>query len=232
MANDFDIPIFVHGIGVNDNLSFFEKKIIQIALKGVDYINCRDANSKNNLEKICNKAISVSPDVVFSLPFDIDKDDTKYCVVMPYNYKVLRQHFRTFSSKEEYYYQLMQRIADNKRVILTATTSSDLEECYLFGDYLKNRGFSCSVVACSTTDELISCLENATQIYAGRMHALIIGLLLNKELFPIKVSEKIENFENDYIDRKIDVDVIKKYSLEGLETLFNCIIKMGCEGEK
>ena len=224
MAKKQGVPVFVHGIGVNDNFNFIEKLILKRSLKDLTYINCRDANSKMNLQGFTSNYISVSPDVVFSLELKKDYDTDKYCILMPYCYDTAKKHFGVFKSRQDYYNTLLDIIEDEKDVVLTATTSSDLDECYVLRDYLMKHKVKCSVVECKTVSELIECFGKSNKIITGRMHALIVGELLDKKVIAIKISPKIDNFDNDYIQNSVNLKRINNLSKEGLNYLYNNIM--------
>jgi len=223
LAKRHNVPVFVHGIGVNDNLDFLEKSIFKLALSMAKYINCRDISSKEYIREIINKDIFVSPDVVFSMDLSTEVSDNESILIMPYNYDTAFRHFKSFDSRKEYYKMVYDDINNENKVILSATTSDDLEECKYLKEYLDKRGISCLVYHASNVHELLKCYGMVKTIYTGRMHGLILGMILGKRVRPILISRKLEDFSNQYLEKPCDISALKLESIKGLETLYRLI---------
>lgn len=215
------IPLFIYGVGVDDHIGNKESELYRKGFENAKVISCRDEQSGNNLRKITNKDIVVWPDVVFAagtLPHLFDGDNL---VVMPYDYDTAHLHFNTLVSREKYYNDLLVKIRSEryKELLLSSTTSSDLDECYQFGEFLNKNNIAYRIVQIQNFQELTKVYSGARKIYSGRMHALIVGLLCGIEVEPIEVSNKIRDFRKNYLNGKESTAETIELSIRGLHWL-------------
>lgn len=213
-----EVPLFIYGIGVDDNIRHREAALYK---RGVEYakaISCRDKQSARYLSKITDKDIAIWPDVVFSNGFIPKLSAGKNIVIMPYDYNIAHFHFSTLSSRKKYYNDLYKKIKSEKykELILSSTTSSDLNECYRFGKFLEKRNVAYRIVPVHDIHDLVELYSGARKIYSGRMHALIIGMLCGIEIEPIEVSDKIQDFRKNYLSRWKGCAEAKDFSMKGL----------------
>ena len=146
-------------------------------------------------------------------------------LIMPYSFVVARVHFSTLNSREAYYSWILERVEslNYKRIILSATTSVDLRECYLLQEFLRIKGISCDIVQINSVNELVELYESTKLLISGRMHALIIGGLCGIEWEAIEVSPKIVDYKDAFMKSENLIPGIKKMSLDGLERLWEIL---------
>lgn len=220
-----NVPVCIYGIGIDSNLSGYEKKHYKKMLDKVHYINCRDYDTALFFRTFFNADCAVSPDIAFTYLTQNNIDRQKTMVVMPYSYATAKRAFGMKASKEAYYRSILEKIIvlmknnDIKKVVLTATTTADADECLSFKGFLKESGISCEVVQACTVDELSELFKRSEIIITGRMHAMILAMVCNKQVCAIEVSDKIRVFENEYLSSKASVDEIRIDSLDGIKRM-------------
>ena len=73
-------------------------------------------------------------------------------------------------------------------------------------------------------EELSNLFSDSEVIITGRMHAMIIAMLCGCKIIPIRVSEKINTFEKEYLlSSKRTISNIKENAIKGVETLFKSL---------
>lgn len=219
-AVEYNVPIYIHGIGVDTNLNMIEKRLYHSGLKKVKYINCRDKVSAKYLKIICGRNISVSPDIAFTYhKLKETKKIKNNLIIMPYNYYIAKTNFIFFRNKKTYYDFLLNVIRNSKsngELLLASTTSSDLEECYTFQTFLERRNIRSRVCVVKNADELIELYSQAMVVCSGRMHAMILALVSDCKIISIPVSNKIRSFEKEYINYD-KIDDIFLEAIQGLK---------------
>lgn len=220
-AIKYDIPLFIYGVGVDDNIGRKESFLYKKGFEYAEAISCRDEQSAHNLRKITDRSTAVWPDVVFSIGAIPGLFNGDNLVVMPYDYSRAHSHFNTLSSREKYYHDMLSKIKSEKykELLLSSTTSSDLDECYRFGRFLEKKSVAYRIVLVQNFQELVELYVSAAKIYSGRMHALMIGLLCGIEVEPIEISGKIRDFKKNCIDGKEGCAVAIELSGKGLHWL-------------
>lgn len=221
-----DIPLFIYGVGVDDNMGKKESTMYKTGFENARAISCRDKQSADNLRKITDRDIVVWPDVVFSIGTIPGLFDGNNLVVMPYDYSTAHSHFNTLSSRKRYYNDLLIKIKSEKynELLLSSTTSSDLNECYRFGKFLEKKNIAYRIVQIQDFQGLVKLYSGAGKVYSGRMHALIIGLLCGIEIEPVEISGKIRDFRKNYINGKVGRAETIKLSKNGLRWLQTQIV--------
>lgn len=223
LAHKNKIPLYIYGIGVDDDLNW--RDVIRYG-RGVDYacyICCRDEISAYNLKKISTKSVDVYPDVVFSKGHIVNSKNNveeKYLLVMPYYFESAKKNFKSVSNREDYYRSILlviNKIGINK-ILLSATTSEDLYECSLYLCYLRKNGINCSISPVYSDDDLINIISGAEAIVSGRMHAMIIASLVGVKSYPLEVSPKIRDF-NETILINENIDNVISEARNGLDSL-------------
>lgn len=204
LASKYCIPLYIYGVGVDNNLDPHDISLYRDGLKYANKICCRDKQSAKSIKEYFSLDAEVWPDIVFSLGKINSSTYKKDLIIMPYSYETAHSHFKTVKSREDYYLQLEKAIdiEEYDKLILSATTSADLNECYRFGKHLDSQGISYSIVTNQSEKEMIEMIKTAKTVYSGRMHALILCLLCGINTIPIEISNKISDFSNNYLKGK------------------------------
>lgn len=213
------LPVIIYGVSVDSNITYFEEKIYKKLLKKVNVINVRDIQSQKKLQNM-GFNVNYSPDIAFSTK-DIKANYRKngeYVLFMPYDRITAKYSFGSHDKIEETYKKILKSINKNDKIILTATTSSDLIECNKVNDLLKENNYNSEIKISKTIDELLDYIINSKYIITGRMHAMIVGLVFNKKIYPINISNKIDVFNKEYLIKpNLNIKEIYKLSIEGLQ---------------
>ena len=139
------------------------------------------------------------------------RDDNLY-VVMPYDYKTYHNSFNHEMSEKEYNKIWVDKIIDlynsNKKVELMYTTPEDRAECEIVLDSIKDKKIrnNIQIIDYRNLEDFIKKLQTAKKVIAARMHALILGMVAGCEVESVNISDKLVNFEKEYINSKLSVD--------------------------
>lgn len=218
------IPIIVFGVGADSSLNEQEIKYYKKYLSKAEKINCRDKETAKILQNILKKTINISPDIAFIYKPKIN-DVKNYIVVMPYQYMTAKKAFGIDLSKEQYYDEIINKINNAKRcspqseIVLTATTSVDMNECIAFNNYIKQKQIQHKVLKIQTFEQLADLFERANVVITGRMHAMILGLVCDATVSPIRISDKVREFEKEYIQDFNNIEDISMKAEIGLENI-------------
>lgn len=226
IAKTRGIKVYIYGIGVDDNLTARDRKYYSEGFEIAKLVSCRDKESAAHLQHFVKREVEVWPDVAFSYSVNCRTKDKDSLLIMPYNYDVARVHFASLNSRESYYCWILERInaLNYKKIILSATTSADLKECYLLQDYLKEKRISCDIKQVKNIEELVELYESTKLLISGRMHALIVGALCGIDTEAIEISPKIIDYKNDVMKNGNSIEKIKKMSLAGLDRLWEALV--------
>lgn len=201
--------IILIGVGADSSFSQIEKKIYIKSLKECERIIVRDSFSQKILSEIFGVESSVLPDVAFLYSKSMIGHfrDELYPVVMPFDFDTYKYHFKNTKTFEEYYFEWKKYIDDElekcDRVMLAYTTSEDKKACYLLKDYLgKQYNSKVLIKETDSLDSLIDCISHATKLYTSRMHAMIIGYMMNKDIECVSVSQKTDQFKKEFLEAK------------------------------
>lgn len=219
------IPLYVYGVGVDSNLNLFERVLFSEGIKYACGITCRETSSAVLLRQLYKCQVEEAPDAVFSMDLASEKSDEENLIVMPYSFSLAKSHFHSLKSKEDYYNHLFQIIVEEhyEKLILTATTSIDLGECYAFSEYLISKGIDNVVVEMTDLSDMLKVYSGAYKIVSGRMHAMIIGMICKKEIVPLEISSKISEFNKQYLKGQSELDEIRSASLDGMKKIVSCM---------
>lgn len=224
-------PIFVVGVGADDQFSFIEKVIYQKCLAQVNNIYVRDKESQAILNRIFNISAQYIPDIVFNKR--LTNTDTNMfikeekLVVMIYDYDALQKNFENdFGTKKEYFYFWENLIKTNYQpdltITLAYTTIGDKKTTKEFYHYIKNN--TEMEVSLSNTDrlgELEELLKTTKILISGRMHGMILGLNHNCIIVPYIVSPKVKAFKEEWLKSDINYKSILKKQEKVIKQILN-----------
>ena len=222
LSRKYKIPLYLYGIGIDDNLSAYEIKKYKCLISNVKYINCRDYFSYEFIKSRFDKECSLSPDIAFSYESQMIKSKENV-IVMPYCYHTAVSAFSFLLSRQEYYQMLLEKampfILSGKRMIVTATTSADIQESYKFIEWINKKNIEMEMKYIYSIEMFENLFSSAECIISGRMHALIMGKIMDANIIPIEISQKIKQFAYDYNTHEFDLNIARKKSLDGIDLL-------------
>lgn len=213
------IPVYVHGVSGDTEMSDFYLKRYKRALKTCQYVSARDHSTESILQNVYSINASYCPDVVFSykhffeLPLE-DKTGDVICVPMPINENQLQTlGLRDRNDFYCYLAKLIEKndISDSKRIIITSTEAEDMDAVIGFYRYcLKNLRYDFKLVVNPTVNEFIGLLAKSSCVVSCRMHACILGLLSGNDIIPVPFKEKLAVFAREYSNAKVLEDTIEQ----------------------
>lgn len=220
-------PLILWGLGVDERFTFMEKLLYKRILKQAIYINVRDQNAADRMKKCFGIATDmVSPDIVFAYCPQIKEEENKdkgYIAVMPYSYNSARKYFHYGQERTIFYETILETVKrvwnreKNAEIILTATTGEDYAECLYLKEYLDRKCIKCSLIGVENAKELVKIYGRCKAVITGRMHAMILAFLCRKEILPLRISDKINGFEREYLVEKQTVEEVERRAEEGLD---------------
>lgn len=214
----YNIPIYIYGIGVDNNINRKEWKRYKKGLSKARLLCCRDKESALTLGQQISNSVHIYPDVVFAL--DIEQTDSfrENLLIMPYNFDTAHIHFKSIDTRENYYQNLLEIIENNeyKELILSGTTSADFDECENFSNLLKRLNIPHHISEMRDMQDLLHIYSQTKKLYSGRMHALILALLSGVEMEALEISDKVRCFSKTYLRQKVELSEVRGASKSGL----------------
>ncbi len=222
--------LYFYGVGVGMDFPNYHQTLYKYALKNINQIVLRDPKSVKYLKEYFNIDGKITHDVVFCIS-DLTKPEVKKSnkvLVGIIDYEVYL-HYNPNSNKDRnaYHQYWLDLIVSydliGKDIELFSTTSKDLEESKQFQVFLSEKGIIASLIQITDLDGLLEAVFNASCVFSGRMHALIIAISYEcPRIIPFNVSHKINEFERNYLTM-IDLQGIKKQIRKDIEKLVECM---------
>lgn len=204
--------IILFGVGLQGEYRGISKFMISYVLKNTKSVHVRDSLSVDILKKVFKKDSSLTYDVAFvynKIPkpeLNLNKIKYKYAIgVVDYNVFLLynkKQINTPQLTRKEYYMTWVDELnslEDLNRTALIYSTNEDRNESLLFKKFIKNK-FGIEVIMLENhkkSDFLVN-MGNSKIIISGRMHSLILALVLKREIIPYIISGKLEGFNKIY----------------------------------
>lgn len=224
---DKNLLVCIFGVGVDNNLTNKETEKLKSILNKVDFINCRDIQSKNYLNNILpSKNILLSPDIAFTVRCSIKDIKDNTILVMPYSYVTAKKSFNIKISREEYYHNILNSFISmypEYKVLLCATTTADVYECMYFSEFLFQHSVNSKLIRLAKVEQLVQYISSAKYIVTGRMHAMILADVCHTNIIPIKISNKIERYLSEYSGNPLKINNIINDSYNGVNKLVHFI---------
>lgn len=224
------IPFAIYGIGIDNNLNYFERIVYKKVFLHAAYINVRDKNSAQLIQNYFGINCAVSPDIAFTyIPPVCEPPSHHTILIAPYSYKTAVRYLNLSISKEKYYEQILSLLLNSTdeeykhNIILSATTSEDYSECLHFQHFLRQHNIKSSVQQSYEIDDFVSLLQECSYIITGRMHAMILALVCHKKIIPLDLSNKIDGFTREYLSTSIELSTLQKEALSGLRDCINAL---------
>ncbi|TWF39697.1 polysaccharide pyruvyl transferase WcaK-like protein [Chitinophaga polysaccharea] len=199
--------IYIIGVGVGTTFNAKEKSLFAKALSRVDLMWVRDQFSKIRLqEQFGHKAI-VTPDIAFYSGKNRmeEANPNRKALIGITNYKeVFSKYNKLAKSSEAYYEEWYAEINNYLREGLTVelfyTTITDAAETIAFRDYIRSKyNVEIPVAKLASIEDLKQLYKSASDVYSGRMHALILAMKHQCKVKAYLISQKLKSFNEEYI---------------------------------
>jgi len=223
------IPVYIAGVGVAGKFYSFEKYLYKNALQTTKEIWVRDIFSQQSLFKNFKLQSRIIPDVAF---FDTQpkrqykKNNT--ALVGIYGYDEYKKSFGMTCLDKYSYYANWKKIIDvftneGYQISLFYTTETDAAETFCFKQYLQKQNIDLPVAEVTCLVDLNKVFENASLVYAARMHALILSYKKGCRVEAYEISQKLKSFAEEYIGSGKQPENISKQLYDTFATYFNAI---------
>lgn len=205
-------------VGVTSAFTKGDRSCFNYVFNRTELFYVRDKASVLNLKNAFGIKPCLVPDVVYSLEEERVNEDEGFAIygITSIN-RILKYSFKGIKTIEEYFeysYEdlLAKYLKQKKRVVLFYEDISDKRFCLLFANYVKNKkNVELEVADYETAEGFKSFILSSRFVSSPRMHACILALLYKKEVDVIKISPKLQSFENDYLrNRSQDKKVLKE----------------------
>ncbi|MEI3800145.1 MULTISPECIES: polysaccharide pyruvyl transferase family protein [unclassified Chitinophaga] len=199
--------IYIIGVGVGTTFNAKEQSLFSKALSKADLIWVRDSYSKASLfEKFGHKAV-LTPDIAFySGKNRIEEENTnrKALVGITSFNEVFAKYNQPGKTNADYYeewFAVVKGYLDaGLSVELFYTTITDAAETIAFRNYIKlNYHLELPVAKLSSVNDLKQLYQSASDVYSGRMHALILAMKHQCTVKAYLISQKLKSFHQEYI---------------------------------
>lgn len=199
--------IYVVGVGVGTTFNGKEKKLFAKALLKVDLVWVRDQFSKVRLQEQFGRKAIVTPDIAFYSGKNRmeEENPNRKALVGITNYKeVFSKYNKLAKSNEAYYEEWYAEVSNYLRRGLTVelfyTTITDAAETIAFRNYIRNKyKVEIGIAKLSSIDDLKHLYRSASDVYSGRMHALILAMKHQCKVKAYLISQKLRSFNEEYI---------------------------------
>ena len=203
--------IILFGVGYGGNFKGVEMLLIKFVLYFTSEIYTRDLFSFNSIKQISHTKVFQTHDLAFlfkglskefsGYTYDYILSITSFDVYLHYNDEI---------ELSEYYNLWLKHIDWNANIALAYSTPEDRLECVKFVSYCESKfGIKFDLLESCDISSLISNLNSGNYVVSGRMHVLIISLMLKKDVIPINVSQKLISFHEE-LSAYSDVHCVEK----------------------
>ena len=201
--------IILFGVGLQGDYKGINKLMLSYVLNSTKSIHVRDNMSIDILSNEFNRTSSLTYDVAFIYDeiYNVEKKESKskykyalgissYDVFKLYNLK------NKFLDRDAYYESWLIKlnsVNDLKETVLFYSTNEDRNECLLFKDYIEQKYcMDLPLLENYLKDDFLKNIEKCNIVISGRMHSLIVAIVLKKRIIPYILSDKINEFTKIY----------------------------------
>ncbi|QSH58005.1 polysaccharide pyruvyl transferase family protein [Photobacterium damselae subsp. damselae] len=226
LSRRYNKKVLVSCVGSGTKFSFLKKKYIKYGLSRVEHISVRDIESQKVLKQEFNVDSEVTGDIVFTR-FLKQKKNRELLLLGVTELSVYNLYNKPLS-RENYYIKWIKLVEKSKYLLsdfkLVYTTQNDYYECLYFRNFVINKfNLELDIVDTSTLNNFNNILNNSKFIIAGRMHALILGLINGCDIMPFPISDKLISFTK--IIKKSNLDDYRQSIIEKQIKIFHSYIK-------
>jgi len=213
--------IILIGVGAAERYTFFDRYLYRKSLKLADRIYVRDRGSLSVLKNIFGISCDLIPDIAFYISkiYKYPPHKEKRALFCPTSYefyKSKRDGPDIGLGENEYlrYWQdrmLEYRDRDYQVKLFCMNRNFDMPATEKLKRILcDEHGIDIEILDIFTLEELTREIAKAEVVVGARMHALIIGYCYGCKVIPFRTSEKIESFEEEYVNGSISPDEVQR----------------------
>lgn len=199
-------PIILFSIGVEGKgYTNIQKKLLSSTFKLIEKIYVRDENSKKNLLRIFGVYSEEIVDVVFSHRYNRNEKYEKLNALLGItSMRRIQRHNLIYNSESNYFSDMYHKYTNLKEKWGSCkciySDSSDYLACLNFQNYCRSvYNTEIEIAEYTTLEGFTEEIVNSKIVVSPRMHACIIGLIADKKVNPICISDKMLSFSNKYI---------------------------------
>jgi polysaccharide pyruvyl transferase WcaK-like protein len=223
--------IVLFSVGMQGQYGTIPKMVFSYIFRHIDSIYVRDEVSKEILTSVFNRKSLLTYDSAFVYDRVYTASDTvkKYTHLLGIvDYRVYCQYaYDQPLSQIKYFESWIARLGDGvdlSKVALIYATPEDRWESLKFKHYVsKYLQSEVEILENSTHYEFLDNLGLGEVVVSGRMHSLILSLVLRKSILAYPISEKISSFM-DVIENEGDIDTIQKALLSDFDKIISEIL--------
>lgn len=204
---DAGVPILVVGVSGSYRKSTAHR--YASALKLCDYISVRDQATQRMIQNNYNLKVDYAPDVVFSyrkvIPdrYSHNEHLNNLCIPMRFHPSEFKKiGLTTETDYVEYLCTQFFELKSDLPVVVSSTVMSDTSYPAYIAEKMKKHGETIRVEVGLSLDRFIELLHTTAYLVSARMHACILGMLFGCNIRPIRCSEKLEVFSQEYTNDK------------------------------
>lgn len=206
------IPVIVAGVSGNEVSKRLGKRY-KCGLERCKKVYVRDHLTQSILKNQYGLKAEYCPDFVFAFePENPISQNIHRTVVQIYSHEYVGGGYGNLS-KEEYYDIWYRKIQDNctGSIVLSYSDKDDKKAAYDFKDYVyKTYRKEYEMQDIQSIDDMLALIGNCHTILTGRMHPMILAILLKKHIIPFITKDKIQCFAEEWIDGPCDIKQAKQ----------------------
>lgn len=206
-------PLVLVSVGVADRFTPMDRALFRWALRRVDGVYVRDRASATAVAHVFGVPAGWCPDAAFCVADVIPANQpaTRRVLFCPVDYAFYvrkkgsggdrlteRQYWQYWVDKVEWYASKGYDV----RFLCTSRRQDISFVERLQGFLAEDRGLAVEVDAANTLPAVCELIQSAEVVVAARMHALILGYVYAREVVAFPTSEKIEAFQEEYLEHK------------------------------
>ena len=220
--------IVLFSVGMQGEYGKIQKMVLSYVFKYTCHIYVRDEISQNILIDL----FKVESTLTFDSAFIYGQIHAQMQPTKKYMYLLGIVDYRVYCQYEdnapltqnEYYETWIRSLgsnADIRSIALIYATPEDRAECLHFINYLKeNHQVDIELLENTTKDQFLYNLQLGETVISGRMHSLILSIILRKNIIPYPISEKIQAFLH-VLGEDYDVDHMEKKVLSDFSNIMS-----------
>ncbi|MFY0255855.1 polysaccharide pyruvyl transferase family protein [Chitinophaga sp. 30R24] len=199
--------IYLIGVGVGTTFNKKEQQLFAKALAKADLIWVRDTFSQASLQEKFGHKAWLTPDIAFYNEQNkiVGQPAMKKALVGITSYnEVFAKYNLPGKTSTDYYEEWWAVVKDYMSqgllVELFYTTLSDAAETMAFRDYVQQHyQLALPVASLASVKDLSVLYQSASEVYSGRMHALILAMKHRCNVKAYLISQKLKSFHQEYI---------------------------------
>ena len=227
--------IILAGVGVGEDFSFIDKKMIKFAIDSCDRIIVRDGDSAKKINHFFKSRVQEAPDLAFLLSnksFFCDKKSLKIISVGVIAFEVHKKYCKELNArcltKREYFNSWIDFISKNfiesECLCFLSSTREDVRDSMAVFSLARKVFKNKKIVFFDydpNLEKYMNMLSQSEAILSGRMHSLILGQLLGLKVFPWVISCKIKSYQSSSLCK--DPVALKRELSKILDDIFPSI---------